>query len=101
MKVEIEGLSEYPGWRKINACDARELDRLRREACDNARKALPQWKADGDGDHLVYYYEISRKSPEDKVAVVLMKPQAVTDEAFQSFVDVFQPEYVGAIHRRI
>ena len=99
MKVEIEGLAEYPGWREMESCDAGELDRLRKEACANARKALPEWKASGDGDHLVYYYELTRKSPDDNVAVVLMTPQSVKDDAFQNFVNNFKPAYVGAIHK--
>ena len=98
--VEIDGLSDYPGYRNIITRDEGELARYRREAAENARKAMPEWERDNDGEHLVYYYELPRKKDTQNV-VVLMKPQAVTDEFFQRFVDGFKPEYVGAIHRKM
>lgn len=98
--VEIDGLNTFPGYRNISTTDEAEVARYRKEACMRAKAAMPSWKAERDGEHLVYYYEWRGKKPDTMKAVVLMKPQAVSDDDFQTFVEDFKPEYVGAIHRR-
>ena len=98
-RIEIEG-AEFPGYQVINTEDEAEVDRLRRVACENAKRVKPQWEADRDGEHLVYYYE-EKSQGNRKDVHVLMRPRAVKDNDFQNYVDIFQPDYVGAIHRRI
>ena len=99
--VKIDGLSEYPHWRDITTNDEGELASYRKQAAENARKAMPEWKKDNDGEHLVYYYELNCLGKDKREAFVLMTPKAVTDEDFQRFVNDFKPAYVGAIHRSV
>lgn len=99
--IKIDGLSAFPGYGNISTQDAGVLAKYRKQACEKAREAVPQWKADRDGEHLVYYYEWKGKEPDTTKAVVLMKPRAVSDADFQTFVEDFKPDYVGAIHRRL